>query len=172
MINPLLDRSRAPSAPALSTMLVVVGSMVLTLALFSPQDAHAQRAPGDVGIGGQVGNPSGLSLKIYQSGFPSYDFLAAWDLDNFFFLNAHMLQEQHLGNSENVHFFYGPGAFLGLDDRPDDESDDTVVGISAQFGINVIVDRFEIYARVTPRLSLAPNTDGDVGGGLGLRYYF
>lgn len=172
MIDSLFDRLRVSAASARSTVLLAVGSVVLALVLCSPHDARAQRAPGEVGIGGQVGNPSGLSLKIYQRGFPSYDILAAWDLDNFFFLNAHMLQERHLGNNERVHFFFGPGAFLGIDDRPADEDDDVVVGISGQFGLSVIVERFEIYARVTPRLSLVPGTDGDVGGGLGLRYYF
>jgi hypothetical protein len=38
--------------------------------------------------------------------------------------------------------------------------------------LNVIIERFEIYAQITPRISVVPDTEGDVGGGVGLRYYF
>lgn len=134
--------------------------------------AQAQRAPGDVGIGGQIGNPSGVTLKVYRERFPSYDFLAAWDLDDFFFLNAHLLYEEHLGNSQNVHFFFGPGGFLGVNDRPADREDDAVIGLSGRVGLNVIVERFEIYGQVTPRISVVPDTEGNVGGGVGIRFYF
>jgi hypothetical protein len=47
-----------------------------------------------------------------------------------------------------------------------------VVGISGTIGISIMVEQFQIFASVTPRLSLIPGTDGDVGAGVGVRYYF
>jgi hypothetical protein len=46
------------------------------------------------------------------------------------------------------------------------------LGISGNFGFNVFVDQLEVYAQITPRLQLIEGTDADVGGGIGLRFYF
>ncbi len=129
----------------------------------------AQRAPGNVGIGFQLGDPSGVSLQLYN-GEPAWDFLAAWDFDDFFFLNLHALYDRPLGNRRDFILFYGPGGFIGFRDRRGD--DDIVIGVSGTIGVAYLIEEFEIYARITPRLSLVPETDGDVGGGLGVRFWF
>jgi hypothetical protein len=152
--------------------LLVLG-LVLSAAV-SP--AQAQRTSGAVGLGGQVGEPSGLSLKFYNEAAPSYDFLAAWSLvDDNFFLNAHALWNydvQAENVNEDLEWFVGPGGFLSIvDDRPGD--DEVEIGISGTVGLNFVVDRrFEFFAQVTPRIAVVPETEGDVGGGLGFRYYF
>ncbi|NQV72104.1 hypothetical protein HQ496_03200 [bacterium] len=138
-----------------------------------PTDSVAQRTSGSLGFGAQFGSPSGFSLNMYQAGGMSYDFLAAWDLDHFFFLNGHGIFERPLGNSPNVRLQYGPGLFVGFyDDGPN--KDDTVAGISATLGLSLMPNNgpFEVYVRLTPRLNVVPDTDGAIGGGLGLRYYF
>lgn len=68
------------------------------------QTCRTKRAAGDVGLGIQVGQPTGLSLKIYNPG-TSTDFLAAWDWDNFFFLNVHAIFDTHLNDEDTIHFF-------------------------------------------------------------------
>ena len=140
--------------------------------LMTSNTADAQRRSGGIGIGGQIGEPSGVTLKVYNPGRVSYDFLAAWNLDDFFYLNVHGVYETHLDDQGDFHFFYGPGAFLGLRDRPRDQDDDVVLGISGTFGLNYLIGQAELFAQVTPRLSLVPDTDGDVGGGAGVRFYF
>ncbi|MGI9174557.1 MAG: hypothetical protein ACR2GR_04490 [Rhodothermales bacterium] len=130
----------------------------------------AQRVPGNIGVGGQIGDPSGVTLLFHNTGGPSYDILAAWDLDDFFYVNLHGLYERPLGDSPRARVFYGPGAFVGIRDRRDD--DEVRLGISGTLGVGFIIEQFEFYLRVTPRLALTSGTDGDVGGGIGLRYYF
>jgi hypothetical protein len=157
----------------LRSALRTLGLAVL-LAGFTATAAHAQRTSGAVGLGGQIGEPSGLTLKIYNEDAPSYDFLAAWDLDDFFFLNGHALWNYDI-NAENIEqdfeWFIGPGAFIGIDDRGVD--DEAVFGISGTIGLNLVVDRrFEFYGQITPRIALIPETDGDIGGGIGFRFYF
>jgi hypothetical protein len=133
----------------------------------------AQRVAGDVGIGFQAGQPTGLSIKIYNPGSLSPEILAAWDLDDFFFLNLTGHLEHHLNNAQTVHFFYGPGAFIGIRDRNNEfGDDDVVVGISGSAGFNVVINKLEIFIQGTPRLSLIERTEFDMGGGLGMRYYF
>ena len=141
---------------------------LLTVGL-SAGSADAQRTSGNVGLGGQIGSPSGVTVKFYNANGPSYDFLGAWDLDEFFFLNAHAQFSQPIraNNVSGLEWFFGPGAFVGVDDN------DAALGISGRFGINWMANEYiEFFGQLTPRLNLAPDTDGGFGGGLGLRYYF
>lgn len=140
-------------------------------ATFGARPAEAQRAGGDVGLGLQVGDPSGVTLQFYNPAGTSWDFLAAWDIDDFFFLNVHALYYRGLGNDRRLHLFYGPGAFVGFRDRGS-RDDDVVLGISGTLGIGFMIERFQVYGAVTPRLSVVPGTDGDLGAGIGVRYYF
>lgn len=140
--------------------------LAFLLSLFAlPHAAHAQRSSN--AIGGQVGDPSGVTLLLTRPGY-DYEFLAAWDLDDFLFFNAHALTEYRLDNDYGLFLFYGPGLFVGFRDQPDDE---VVAGLSASLGIALPVDRFQFYLRVVPRLSLVPSTDGDVDAALGVRYF-
>jgi hypothetical protein len=144
--------------------------LVLVIGLSSIK-LFAQGKNNQVGIGLQLGDPSGLSLKFYNPGRASVDILAAWDLNNYLFVNVHALYHKPLGNARNANFFYGPGAFLAFRER-NRYADYLGLGISGNFGFNVFIDQLEIYAQVTPRLQLIEGTDADVGGGIGLRFYF
>lgn len=148
--------------------LVLVGVIVGLCA--SP--AAAQDFEDNIGLGGQIGEPSGITMKVYEPGGMSYDFLAAFDLDDFFYLNVHGLFERQIDDDENLNLFYGPGAFVGIYDRPRDRDDDVALGVSGRVGINFYIEEFELFAQITPRIEVIPATDGDIGGGLGFRYYF
>ncbi|NBC19067.1 MAG: hypothetical protein GVY18_17330 [Bacteroidetes bacterium] len=152
----------------------------LLMGLTAPAAVHAQSRPGTTGIGGQIGDPSGLSVKVHPGGELAYDFLAAWDLsDDFFFLNVHGVYERSLGDTP-LGFYYGPGLLLGIDEGDDDDDrpgrggdeNEVVLGLSGTFGFNFFIERFELFGRITPRLLLVPATEGDIGGGIGVRYYF
>ena len=151
----------------LKSLAVLVG-----FTLVSALPVQAQRITGMVGVGGQFGEPSGLSLKFYKERGASADFLAAWDFSDYVFFDAHATFERHLGQEGTLHFFYGPGGFLELRDRSGDQDDDVSLGISGKVGLGVLFNQFEIFGHLTPRLRLTPATDGDLGGGVGLRVYF
>lgn len=139
--------------------------LALAVAL-GASDAHAQRR-GSFGIGGQLGDPSGLALK-FGSGANSFDLAAGWDLDDYLFVQAHLLlRERRLpGSSTSLNYFYGPGLFLGVSDRRDE-----AFGFSFNAGIAYYTGPVEIFGQLTPRLALAPGTDFDLGAALGLRFY-
>ena len=147
-------------------LLSLLASVLFLCATFQ---LSAQRAAGDVGIGIQFGQPSGLSLQIYQPRGMSPDFLAAWDLNDFFFLNVHGVFNNHIGNSEKLHFFYGPGGFIGIIDR--EGQDDIDLGVSGTIGLSLMIKKLELYIRATPRLALLDGTEADVGGGFGVRFF-
>lgn len=132
--------------------------------------AQAQNPAGSVGVGGQLGEPSGISVKLYQRPAFAYEVLAAWDLADFFFLNGHALYERTIPDTP-LRYYLGPGVLFGIRE-PDADESDFVVGISGEFGVNFFVERYEVFVHLTPRLGVIPDTEGDVGGGIGLRYYF
>ncbi len=150
---------------------------ILALALVFPSSSQAQPFAGSWGVGAHFGEPTGLTLKTYTSrpvsrggaSFNAYDLLVGWDFDDYFFINAHALHEGRFGDSP-LNYYLGPGLFLGFIDHP--RNDEVTFGISGQFGLNYFIDRFEIFVQLTPRLQLVEETDGDMGGGIGARYYF
>jgi hypothetical protein len=164
----------------MKTLLAGLTTPILTVCatiffLTSGSDLAAQRASGDVGIGAQIGDPTGFTVKVYRP-TTSLDLLAAWDLDDFFFLNAHAIFDEHLNDRQTIHFLYGPGAFIGIrdhdgrgNDGPGD--DDVEIGLSGTVGIDFMIRRFEIYLHLTPRISVIESTDFELGGGLGFRFY-
>jgi hypothetical protein len=155
--------------PANRTILLV---FLFLLTIPALRTAQAQGPAGDLGLGGQIGDPSGITLKIYQRPTFAYELVAAWDLDDFFFLNGHALFERPIPDSP-LRYYLGPGVVIGVQDDDTPRSrNDVVVGISGQAGVNFFVERFEVFLHLTPRLNVIPDTDGEIGGGIGLRYYF
>lgn len=156
---------RPSSALASIVLTAVFGLAVLTAAPVQGQDRSG------TALGGQIGSPAGLTLKLDQGGGQAIDLLAAFDLDDFFFLNGHLLFEEGVGQEEGLHVLYGPGAFVGIYDRSTNQSDEVGLGLSGTLGLGLYVRQFEIYLRVTPRLEVLPSTGGDIGGGLGVRWF-
>ncbi len=124
-----------------------------------------------LGIGAQFGDPTGLSVRLNNQGGINYDIIASWDFEDYFFANVHGLWDKSLMKSPNLSFFYGPGLFIGIRDR-ESRKDDVIAGLSGSIGLSLYFNkRLELFAQVNPRLVLVDETDGDVGGGIGLRFY-
>ncbi|MFT5142624.1 MAG: hypothetical protein ACI80V_003356 [Rhodothermales bacterium] len=141
------------------------------LIVMTATPAMAQRSSSGIALGAQFGSPSGIGLRLKSDGQSTYDFVAAWDLDDFFFVNGHILFDKPIGTDRRTTFFYGPGLFLGFRDRQAGENE-AVFGFSASAGISFRSDPFEFMLRLTPRISVIPDTDATIGGGVGFYYWF
>lgn len=133
---------------------------LLLLAAFLAAPASAQ-----ISIGGQVGDPTGLSLKL-GSGQGALAIAVGWDLDDSVSGEVHyLLSNRRLrGSNAPVSVFYGPGAFVVSNDNR------TRAGISLGVGLEALLTPdIELYGLVSPRLQLTDQTDFEVGGGVGLR---
>lgn len=157
---------RRPSAAWIGPLLL--SSLLGLLAAEPAQTAHAQRSENQLGLGAQVGRPSGLTTKLYRHAQLGYDLSLGWDLDGFFLINVHRVHEHPLPNSP-LHVFAGPGLFAGADWSPVENR--VTFGISGNFGLNFFKERFEVFLQMTPRLRLYSKTRGRLGGGVGLRYF-
>lgn len=141
--------------------------ILLLLSAWSKQ-ALAQGPSGVTAVGGQIGDPSGLSIKMYQRPGLAYEVLAAWNLGNFYYLSMHGALEQPFEESP-LHYYWGPGIALGVEKKAGKM--ELVVGACANVGVNFFTGRFEVFLQMTPRITLLPDIKGNIGGGVGLRYY-
>lgn len=145
---------------------------VALFSFFHIVHVEAQRPDRSVGIGFQAGNPTGLALQFYHAHGVSTDFLFAYNYNNFFFMDVHGLWNTHLDQGGHLHFFYGPGGFIGIHRYRDDRPDDFAAGVSGDLGLNIVVTRVEFFGQVTPRLEVTPATSLFWGGGVGMRFFF
>lgn len=135
---------------------------------------QAQQAGEGVGIGFMVGEPTGLSLKSWTGGNNAFDVGLAWSLGRYDAVNIHadyLWHNYDLFNeieSGTLPFYYGIGGRVILAD------DDAVIGARIPVGLNYLFDDSPIglFLEVAPIFNLAPETDFDVDGGLGVRFYF
>ena len=121
-------------------------------------------ASSQVAIGGQVGTPTGLSLKFGQ-GRGALQLAVGWDLNESVSAEGHyLLYSRGLQGSRSTTLFYGPGLFFRTGGPTDD------FGVSLGVGLETLLTpEIELYGLVSPRLQLIEDTDFDLGAGLGLR---
>jgi hypothetical protein len=124
------------------------------------------------GLGIVLGEPTGLSAKLWTGSSNALDFAAAWSFKG----DGHMLLQAdyvwHSFNLINVSsgrlpLYYGIGGRVIL-------SDDPLLGVRIPIGLNYLFDSapIDIFAEIVPILDLMPSTDFDLGGGIGVRFWF
>ncbi len=126
------------------------------------------------GLGPLLGEPTGLSAKLWLSGKTAIDAGAAWsfvDPDGFQvhgdFL-FHKFDLFHVSSGE-LPLYFGVGGRVKFVEHGDNRA-----GIRGPVGISYLIPRsnFEVFAEVAPILDVAPTTSLEWNGGVGFRYYF
>ena len=137
------------------------------LAALVPSSALA-----DMGVGIMGGEPSGLSLK-WWNGNTAVDAAVGWSLghDNFYVHCDYVWHRRFEGMDFGARapFYYGIGGrFVSH------ENSDARIGVRVPLGFDYMFDngRFDIFLEIVPMFDLMPETDFDLGGGIGARYYF
>ncbi|MGD8426229.1 MAG: hypothetical protein PVH63_01300 [Balneolaceae bacterium] len=150
---------------------VTLFSLFLTISFNSL--SQAQQADKNLGIGIMVGEPTGLTLKSWTSSQNALDVGLAWSLGRYDAIN---LQADYLWHNYNVFnevdsgtlpFYYGIGGRVILAEN------DAVIGARVPVGINYLFEDSPVglFLEVAPILNVAPATDFDIDGSLGVRFY-
>lgn len=150
---------------------IVVPLLVVLAALAGP--ASAQRK--QVGLGFIIGEPTGVDLKIFFDRTNALELALAWSLsdDNDLHIQGDYLWHRYdlinLDNRDEMPLFFGVGGRIILIDHVDD-----VVGIRFPVGLDYIFANypFDIFVEIVPILDLAPDTDFDLEGAIGARFWF
>ena len=124
-----------------------------------------------LGLGVIVGEPTGLSVKLWTASGQALDAAAAWSfVDNSAFY-VHVNYLFHFADLISVKkgelpFYAGIGGKVKF-------VDPVVFGIRFPFGLEYLFAKapLGIFLEVAPCLVLYPASDFDIGAGLGVRYY-
>jgi hypothetical protein len=136
------------------------------LVVFLVISMSATCAQGKFGIGVILGEPTGLSAKLYTGSSTAFDFAAAWSFkgDGNLLLQADYVWHSSL--TGELAFYYGIGGRVIFQNDPR-------VGARIPIGLDY---RFssapvDIFAELVPILDLIPSTNFNLGGGIGVRFW-
>lgn len=149
----------------LSTGLIVLGLISYT---------HA-KGGGKFGLGIMVGEPTGISGKFWLSGRSAIDGAVAWsftDNEAFHLHGDYILHNFSLIKVErgSLPFYFGIGGRIKFQDAPRDD----IFGVRIPLGLAYLFETapLDVFIELVPMLDLAPDTDFDIAGSLGVRYFF
>ena len=141
----------------------VLGSLVCTA-------AAAQKS---VGVGIVVGDPTGLSMKFRLSRENALDTALAWSLsdDNDLHVRADYIWHRYdviEVKKGRLPLFFGVGGRIEFRDVADDR-----VGIRFPVGLDYYFSGapFDVFVELAPVLDVAPDTDFDIEGAIGGRFW-
>lgn len=123
------------------------------------------------GLGIIVGEPTGLSAKVWTTEYTALDAAMAWSFVGNGFLRVHsdLLFHRYLIEVDRgqLPVYFGLGARLGL-------ASNLELGIRFPLGIAYQFESapVEAFLEVVPVFNLLPQTSIGMDGGIGIRYYF
>lgn len=149
---------------------------MIVAALLGGSGSGALAVGGPFGLGVILGEPTGISAKYWMDGGRQYavDAGAAWSLsgDNKLHLHGDYLFHQYgllKVEKGKLPVYFGVGGRVEFRDNRDDE-----VGIRIPVGLDYLFDGapLELFVEVVPIVDLAPDTELDFNGGVGIRFFF
>jgi len=145
-------------------------SLLFVLAILLQINVNSQDR--GFGLGIILGEPTGVSGKLWTSGQNAFDFAAAWSFQGEGNL---LLQADYVWHifrlipvpDGKLPFYVGVGGEVIL-------ADDPVIGVRVPLGLDYMFANapVDIFVELVPILRLAPSTDFDFAGGIGARYWF
>jgi hypothetical protein len=124
------------------------------------------------GMGLYLGEPTGIGMKGWVSPNGAIAGAMAWSFAGNGHLHIHADYHRHSFKLIDVEkgklpVYYGIGAKIVFQDDP-------ILGARIPLGINYIFDDapLDIFAEIVPGLELIPETEFDLAGGVGVRYFF
>ena len=130
-------------------------------------------ASAKVGVGVILGEPTGFSFKRWFNDETAFDLASGWSLAHGdFYLHGDYLWhrvvfDETVGGSAPLYF--GVGARILLRDDEDSE-----IGVRIPVGLDFPLGdgRFDVFVEIAPMLNVVPDTEFDLSGGVGARFYF
>lgn len=146
------------------------GFLLLVCTLALSESSKAQVSGNDFGLGVMLGEPTGVSVKVWTTNQSAFDIGAAWSLSGSreaLHLHADLLWHFWFPDTENVAFYYGIGGRVIF-------TDDAHAGVRVPLGLTYVFEEipFDLFVEAVPIFDLAPDTEFAGNGAVGVRYYF
>ena len=142
--------------------------ILVILVVISLSSTYAQKS---FGLGIILGEPTGLSAKLWTGSANAFDFGAAWSFKGCgdLLLQADYVWHSSLtkASSGGLALYYGIGGRVVFSNDPD-------VGVRIPVGLDYIFSSapIDIFVEVVPIMDFVPDTDFQVNGGIGIRFWF
>ena len=154
--------------------------LVLALLLMPAIGTVRAEASGNLGIGVILGDPTGVSLKLWMSERTALVGGAAWSFRHDGSLHLHGDYLVHHDLSDEVKNRTDgnrlPGvlrAYYGVGGRLQSRPADDIVSVRFPLGLAyAFTSPLDFFVEVVPLLDLAPETDFDMNAALGMRFFF
>jgi hypothetical protein len=124
------------------------------------------------GLGVILGEPTGISGKLWIGHGTAIDGAVAWSFEKESSMHLHGDILHHGSNRARVDegkllLYYGIGGRVKFEDK-------SKVGIRVPLGINYLFANspLDFFLEIVPILDLAPKTDFSLNGAIGIRYFF
>ncbi|MFQ6003021.1 MAG: hypothetical protein ACE5KJ_04680 [Candidatus Zixiibacteriota bacterium] len=146
-------------------IIFLVLTAVLTCGTVQAQDKS-------FGLGIILGEPTGISGKLWTGYNTAIDGAVAWSFEKKSSVHLHGDFLHHSFNRARIDegkllLYYGIGGRIKFEE-------DSKVGLRIPLGINYLFARspFDFFLEIVPILDLAPKTDFSLNGAIGIRYFF
>jgi hypothetical protein len=120
------------------------------------------------GLGVILGEPTGLSCKLWRDNSAAIDGAAAWSFDkkDALYLHADYLFHNFSLVKSNIPVYYGIGGRVKFEEK-------SKAGVRIPFGIDFMLTEvpLDIFFELVPLFDLVRTTGFGVNGGIGIRYY-
>ncbi|KAB2908624.1 MAG: DUF3996 domain-containing protein [Ignavibacteriales bacterium] len=143
---------------------------VIVFLLFSASSIFAQ--VGGFGAGIIVGEPTGLSAKLFLSKDHAIDAAVAWSFKKEAALHIHADYLYHDNDflkvrSGRLPVYFGIGGRIKLQEK-------SRIGVRVPVGMAYEFPKapFDIFLEIVPLLDIVPDTHFDFNSAIGVRYYF
>ncbi|HDQ25862.1 MAG TPA: DUF3996 domain-containing protein [bacterium] len=145
--------------------------LIVLLAVFVFSPVHAAKK--GFGLGIIAGIPTGLSYKTFLSSETAIEAALAWNFSHswitfqmdYLFMHNYSIFKIKEGK---MPLFVGIGGYASLASNWISAGVRVPVGIAYEFRQSPV----DIFLQVAPTLVVIPGTHFDVGGGIGVRYWF
>jgi hypothetical protein len=148
--------------------------LISVFALVAALSTAAAAETSTFGAGIIIGEPTGIGIKLHLTSGNALAFGVAWSLDE---ENELHVQGDYLYHNYDLitveegemPLYFGIGGRIKINEHKDDN-----VGIRFPVGLDYIFANypFDIFLELVPILDLAPDTDFDLNGALGGRFWF
>lgn len=142
-------------------------ALLLAFLLCGPAAARG----GNLGVGIIIGEPTGLSAKLWLDKKSAFDTAASWSFregrDLHLYIHGDYLLHQPFPREPQLFLCYGIGAKV-RNGHPD------TVGARMPLGLTYLFSKapLDLFVAVVPELNLAPSTGVNLTTAAGFRYYF
>lgn len=150
----------------ISLILVIVFGFNIQLV----QSQTSNEIDKSLGLGAMLGEPTGVSVKVWIGNQSAFDIGAAWSLsgrNEALHLHADLLWHSWFPDTENLAIYYGIGGRVIF-------TEDAHAGVRIPLGLTYVFEEipFDLFVEAVPILDLAPDTEFAGNGAVGIRYYF